>query len=147
MKSCKLSMQKSSFFSQTDSCFKNQIAFLLLILHADSCGHEYKSVNCTDEQIDLIPEMIMIIVLIPEIFVNFKMKFKKIGNSNFNDRNIDMYNQFLHVLLMFSFIFIVRSVEILTSPLLFWEIFPKLMKNYQKYALHYIFYWIPKYIY
>ena len=44
--------KKNSFFSRIDSCFKNQIDFLLLILPADSCVHEYKSVNYTDEQID-----------------------------------------------------------------------------------------------
>ena len=51
-----------------------------------------------------------------------------------NDRNIHMFNQFLQVLLMLSFIFIMISVEIFTSPILFGDLFPKLMKNYQKYA-------------
>ena len=51
VKNCKPLVPKKFFFSRIDSCFKNQIAFLLTLL-AYSCPHEYKSVNCTDEQRD-----------------------------------------------------------------------------------------------
>ena len=37
--------QKSSFFSLTDSYFKNQISFFLLASLEDSCEHCYKNVK------------------------------------------------------------------------------------------------------
>ena len=44
--------QKSSFFCLPDSCFNNQISFLLLSSLEDSCEHYYKNVKRSDKELD-----------------------------------------------------------------------------------------------